>query len=400
MKILLINSNPVVSRLTALSARKEEIEIDEIQEVTELSRSKYDIVFVDADSWTKDVDSVISENIETQKRVLFYGQDDKEEKNLFDMSILKPFLPSEVSAVIRSVEEYELDDSVIDVKEDVHFNILDEKKEETELSLVDIKLDDKEKNLAKDEFKKLDLFDDLEKDDKIELAKVDKKIEEKSFDEQLADAFPMKMEELSDISLNDSEIKSENFAKEELFELDLSNDSKLEETLLSLDDKENKIKLEEDALLNFDAKKSDSFDLDFSDSTKSDVLKTDSIETLTNEIEITDTNKKLSEDMGTKKIKKSETKILDEAEVANIKDILENDTTKDEIALDDLMTPSVPAVSLLEKKEKKKKSKKEDNSSLPSDALVETLASLPMETLKGLLAGATVKVSIKFPKNR
>ena len=393
MKILLINSNPVVSRLTALSARKEDIEIDEIQEVTELSNSKYDIVFVDADSWSKDVDSVISENIETQKRVLFYGQDDKEEKNLFDMSILKPFLPSEVSAVIRSVEEYA---DTLDV-ENNHFNILDEKKEDFELSLVDIKLDKEKpmlKNDSKDEFERLDLFDDLEKDDKIEPVKTEKK----SFDEQLAEAFPFKNEELNDTLADNSGIKSDEFSKEELFELDLSNDSKLEETLLSLDDKENTIKSEKNTLLDFDVEKSDTFDLNFSNSTKSSVIEADAIQPLTSVVNASDKNKEPSEDMGTKKVKKSETKILDEAEVANIKDILENDTTRDELALDDLMTPSVPAVSLLEKKEKKKKSKKEDNASLPSDALIETLTSLPVETLKGLLAGATVKVSIKFPK--
>jgi len=109
MKILLINNNPVVSRLTALSARKEDIKIDEIQEVTELNSANYDIVFVDADSLTKDVRDVISENLKTQKSVLFYADGDEEEKDSFDISILKPFLPSEVSAVIRSVEASGLD---------------------------------------------------------------------------------------------------------------------------------------------------------------------------------------------------------------------------------------------------------------------------------------------------
>jgi hypothetical protein len=393
MKILLINSNPVVSRLTALSARKEDIEIDEIQEVTELSNSKYDIVFVDADSWSKDVNSVISENIETQKRVLFYGQDDKEEKSLFDMSILKPFLPSEVSAVIRSVEEYAFEEPVN--IENNHFNLLDEKKDELELP----KENSFVKDSSKEELEELDLFDDLEKDDKIESVKAEKNLDEKSFDEQLAEAFPFKNEELNDRLSTDSSIKLDEFSKEELFELDLSNDSKLEETLLSLDDKENTLKLEKNTLLDFDSEKSDTFDLNFSDSTKkSSVIEADAIQPLTSVVEASDKNKEPSEDMGTKKVKKSETKILDEAEVANIKDILENDTTKDEMALDDLMTPAVPTVSLLEKKEKKKKSKKEDDASLPSDALIETLTSLPVETLKGLLAGATVKVSIKFPK--
>ena len=34
MKILLVNSNPVVSRLTALSARKESVKLDEIKDIS------------------------------------------------------------------------------------------------------------------------------------------------------------------------------------------------------------------------------------------------------------------------------------------------------------------------------------------------------------------------------
>lgn len=67
MKILLINSNPVVSRLTALSARKEEIQVEEVQNINEVKNSKYDIVFVDSDSFNKNIENSIS-NITAQKK--------------------------------------------------------------------------------------------------------------------------------------------------------------------------------------------------------------------------------------------------------------------------------------------------------------------------------------------
>ncbi len=45
MKILLINTNPVVSRLTALSARKEGVELDEVRDVSEIDNIDiYDII--------------------------------------------------------------------------------------------------------------------------------------------------------------------------------------------------------------------------------------------------------------------------------------------------------------------------------------------------------------------
>jgi len=180
MRILLINNNPVVSRLTALSARKEEIEIDEIQEVTELSSDNYDIVFVDADSLSKDVYDIISEHIKVQKKVLFYAQDDKEEKELFDTTILKPFLPSEVSAVIRSVEENDvLLSEKSEVKEDANYNVLaDTEKREKLFSLDE---DSSDTSIAK------------EKEIKDELS-----TEEDSFDKQLEKSFPLKNIELEE----------------------------------------------------------------------------------------------------------------------------------------------------------------------------------------------------------
>ncbi|SFV58514.1 Highly acidic protein [hydrothermal vent metagenome] len=383
MKILLINSNPVVSRLTALSARKEEIHIDEVQEINEVNNSKYDIVFVDSDSWSKELDSVISKKIQTQKRVLFYAQDDKNSKELFDITILKPFLPSEVSAVIRSVEEDYLlspkdtKENFVEVEEESIFNTLEtskDKKEEKEedflISLDDtINLDEKVSKSV-DEIGKNSIIKDKEEDLFAEL-----KDNSTDFDKQLNEAFPSKKEE-------------------DLFDLDFSDDV-FEKEFDILDKKS--IKEEKDELFNFDFDNTE-FDLNL------DVM-SDNKTDVENKINSTD-KKEENIDMPSINVKKSEpkveTKILDESEVLNIKDILENDDNST-IELDELMT--TPAVEMIpssddsKKKEKKKKVEKVDeSSSLEADTLIETINSLPINNLKELLAGSTIKITIKFPK--
>ena len=409
MKILLINSNPVVSRLTALSARKEEIQIDEIQEVTELSSDNYDIVFVDADSWSKDVEDVISENIKTQKKVLFYAQDDNEGNNVFDITILKPFLPSEVSAVIRSINEDGFTDKTVSTPEERHFDILDEsvkedKKDDFLLNLdADLLVAKEEKKASKEPLTNVkdDLFDDLP------LLKSNE-LDEKDFNKTLEEAFPLKKDSFDDDLFDDTKKEKviETPKEEALFNLDLNaEDSALEKELFSIDSK-NETKKEKNDLGDFDFDEKSNFDFNFDlDKDKTEEALVLIPETKKSEIKKEETQEKRDMERNV------ETKILDELEVANIKNILENDNTQ-EMELSDLMTVSTPAIvatsenneivknrvdEIPEKKKKSKKSK-ENPSSLQTDALIETLSSLPIDTIKGLLSGATVKIQIKFPK--
>jgi len=378
MKILLINNNPVVSRLTALSARKEDIAIDEIQEVTELNSDKYDIVFVDADSWTKDVSDVISENIKTQKTVLFYGDGDDEEKNSFDISILKPFLPSEVSAVIRSVES-----SSEDLDEEDHFNVLADGKIETKNEALDLdELNDTKEELS------LNLDDDLE------------------FDKKLEEEFSLNKNTLDDDLLDDND----------LFDLDLKEEtSSLDKDLFSEEKKEDiameteKFDLEDDTLTLMDTPKEEA-------SLEEDIpLELD--ELLVEEPK--------AEEPKVEVVKK-ETKILDEQEIENIKGILTEETSE-EMTLEELMPPMSVMPSISEsvdkeessketatdeemKKEKHKKdkvkaekvAKEEDDDSFDFDTnvLSQTLAAMPVENLRQLLSGAKVNITIKFPKSK
>jgi len=371
MKILLINNNPVVSRLTALSARKEDIEIDEVQEVTELNTDSYDIVFVDADSWTKDVRDVISENIKVQKTVLFYSDEEENEKENFDLSILKPFLPSEVSAVIRLVEDEKninlSDDNVVNTEE--NFNILDNNELDNELLL----------DIEKDKVEVLSLEEEKEElSDNLSL------MEDNTFNTKLDEAFPISSNSLEDDLFNDMDIDLEKKeVKEESEEID--------ENIFELDiDKENNISLENE-LFSEDSKDNineELLDLDLN----IDEIKTEEKEATLLEVE--EVLPELDEEPSTK--------ILDQNEIENIKGLLSEDTSSD-MVLEDLMPPA-PSAIVKEEEEEEKKSKKDsskkvkESSVLDTDILVETLTAMPIEKLRELLAGAKVKIIIKFPK--
>ena len=395
MKILLINNNPVVSRLTALSARKEDIEIDEVQEVTELTAYNYDIVFVDADSWNKDVESTIFSHIETKKRVFFYAQDDNANLDKFDKAILKPFLPSEVSAVIRSVEEINTIDT-----------ISNEIEEEKSVDLVKTLAEDKsEKKGLEPVEAKTDLIDELTKIDEEKV----KKTTHLSSSELENDLFKETSEKLN-INANDFASAS---AEKDLFNLDLNEDKNLlDNELFTAEVKTTKKELDNE-LLEFDLEKDNEINLDDENlfDLKEEPSRKDSVKE-----EIIDVDSELKPEVVTE----IETKVLDAEEIGTIKDILEEDTSKT-LELEDLIAPTMasgavamarPSEELIVSKEvvdeenidrkKKKKSKKEKKvlvaDTESSTTLVETLSNLKVESLRELLAGATVSIKIEFPK--
>lgn len=384
MKILLINSNPVVSRLTALSARKEEIQVEEVQNINEVKNSKYDIVFVDSDSFNKNIENSIS-NITAQKKVLFYSQDDKNSKDSFDMTILKPFLPSEVSAVIRSVEENHKEEIKEDeIEEKSIFDsleTLDNKKEKKEEPKVDdflISLDDEFSKSIKD--KEEDLFAQL-------------KDNSNDFDKQLKEAFPSKKDEdLFDLNIKDDALDKE---------FDLLDKKKIDD-----------IKIDDDELFdfNFDLEDKKDSDLNLNSTTKE---KQEEKPKIKDKIEVTNTkeNKIEKEEIIKKEEvieviekdkqepKKVEIKTPKQEEVLNIKDILENDSDSTFQLEEELISPAVDIIKPKEEKKRKKKVKKEDSEpTLTTDSVINTLSELPIDTIKLLLSGATIKISIKFPK--
>ncbi len=71
MKILLINANPVVSRLLALCTRDAHLLLDEVTCVDEVKDMAYDLIFVDDGSYVDDVDAYLEEGNSKKKSIYF-----------------------------------------------------------------------------------------------------------------------------------------------------------------------------------------------------------------------------------------------------------------------------------------------------------------------------------------
>ena len=343
MKILLVNSNPVVSRLTALSARKESVKLDEIKNISELTKNDYDIVFVDFESYIEELSNVLNKS-NIQKRVLFYTQDDKSKPDVFNLSILKPFLPSEVSAVLR------------ETKIEMEQKVQEHKEEQLELDELIAE--------KKDDLKPINVEDDIVK---IKEPKIDTKAEEKKEKEVI---------DFEQIDLIKEEFENDKNSKEKL--LDKSSDLNIIEEV-SVEDIKNDIKL---------------FEVDFKDDKKNDHNKDELLDF--------DIDSKNEIDLNNN-IKAESTKILDEDEISNIKSLLNNDEHIDgNLSLEDIMTTTTQISDTKEeKKSKKKKREKKQKESVKesgSKVIIDSLGSLPVDDLRRLLLGSEVHITIKFPK--
>jgi len=105
MKILLINDNPVVSRLLALCTRDEHIGLDEVKRVDAIKDVTYDILFVDDASYVDHIDALLEDGSIRKKVFISY---DGDAAKGFDETIKKPFLPSQIMKVIESVDMSEV----------------------------------------------------------------------------------------------------------------------------------------------------------------------------------------------------------------------------------------------------------------------------------------------------
>lgn len=104
MNILLINTNPVVSRLLALCTRDAHMVLDEVGSVDAVERSAYDIVFVDEALYTDNMVSLL-EGLHIRKKVLLSYTEALVRG--FDQTVKKPFLPSQIIKILAETESVE-----------------------------------------------------------------------------------------------------------------------------------------------------------------------------------------------------------------------------------------------------------------------------------------------------
>ena len=110
MTILLINDNPVVSRLLSLCTRDDEMVLENVSSINEASAARYDVLFVDEASCEGDVAS-LSTRLDVGKKIYLSYSDDPMAG--FDETIKKPFLPSQIIAILKTVEVREPVDEVL-----------------------------------------------------------------------------------------------------------------------------------------------------------------------------------------------------------------------------------------------------------------------------------------------
>lgn len=111
MKILLVNANPVVSRVLALCTRDEHMVLDEVKSVEAVQKVGYDILFVDEASYTDNL-SALLEGLDIRKKVFLSFSEDF--MRGFDETVKKPFLPSQIIKIIAQPSIFEVLDDVLE----------------------------------------------------------------------------------------------------------------------------------------------------------------------------------------------------------------------------------------------------------------------------------------------
>lgn len=124
MHILLINNNPVVSRLLALCTRDVHMILEEVEDIVHLTRKSYDVVFVDEALYEGEIQN-LSVLLTMQKKILLSNVDI--DIRDFDMTIKKPFLPSQIIDVLENIDDQDVptdSSEVLEVKNEAVEEVL------------------------------------------------------------------------------------------------------------------------------------------------------------------------------------------------------------------------------------------------------------------------------------
>ncbi len=143
MRILLINTNPVVSRLISWNSRDNDlIQVDEVDGSEKVSREYYDVLFIDEKCCSGKALEKHIQKVNAGEKILFSSHKENDIDGI-DRVILKPFLPSEITEtlqfILQSEEIKEKEESLVlnenagvdAATEEREHSILDEQEVET-----------------------------------------------------------------------------------------------------------------------------------------------------------------------------------------------------------------------------------------------------------------------------
>jgi len=124
MKLLLINKNPVVSRMMMMSVPKAGFEIEECDDVYHLPSGNYDVVVIDDEMYDENFLNVVKQNLKYYQIGLVTSSKNVNASE-FDFLLSKPFLPTDLIEILRKIKT-----DIESQKEQVPLFQEEEKKEE------------------------------------------------------------------------------------------------------------------------------------------------------------------------------------------------------------------------------------------------------------------------------
>ncbi len=104
MRILLLNDNPVVRKLVALSAQKTKDDLNVVWSVDEIEHKTYDLLIVDDANYSDEIMSALKEKIEYKSSLLMATRGAAVPAG-FDKVINKPFLPTDLVELFVAIEK-------------------------------------------------------------------------------------------------------------------------------------------------------------------------------------------------------------------------------------------------------------------------------------------------------
>ncbi len=171
MNILLINTNPVVSRLISLCMRDDDTVFEEVIDANLIVLDRYDIMFVDDASYSDALQYTLT-NLMIRKKVFLSAKNSSEDSSdYFDEVIKKPFLPSQITAVLESLDLDEIE-KIEEKIEEGHFIFPLSSEENISKDAIEIEEPKKAEVLDSSEIERIKA---LLEDDDLELEPVERK---------------------------------------------------------------------------------------------------------------------------------------------------------------------------------------------------------------------------------
>ncbi len=103
MKLLLINKNPVVSRMMKMSVPKAGFEMEESEDIYNLPSGEYDVVVIDDEMYDENFWEVVKKSVQYKKAGLIKGSKGQDVEG-FDFVLPKPFLPTDLIEILRTIK--------------------------------------------------------------------------------------------------------------------------------------------------------------------------------------------------------------------------------------------------------------------------------------------------------